>query len=97
MRGQYEPLYKRSIPIQSGNTCVAGLYNSIVFDDEVTRYASIVILINPWLASEEWQNGNSRWDHIDLLGSYAFASRGITAPVNDEVITSFKLQELVQP
>ena len=45
------------------NTCVAG-YNSIRFDDEVTRYLLYRNFYDPY--AREWQNGNSRWDIIDL-------------------------------
>lgn len=74
------------------NTCVAG-YNSIRFDDEVTRYALYRNFYDPY--AREWQNGNSRWDIIDLARAcYALRPEGINWPVNDEGIPSFKLQEL---
>jgi exodeoxyribonuclease-1 len=74
------------------NTCVAG-YNSIRFDDEVTRYTLYRNFYDPY--AREWQNGNSRWDIIDLARAcYALRPDGINWPVNDEGIPSFKLQEL---
>ena len=74
------------------NTCVAG-YNSLRFDDEVTRYALYRNFYDPY--AREWQNGNSRWDIIDLARAcYALRPEGIEWPVNDEGIPSFKLQEL---
>jgi exodeoxyribonuclease I len=74
------------------NTCVAG-YNSIRFDDEVTRYTLYRNFYDPY--AREWQNGNSRWDIIDLARAcYALRPEGINWPVNDEGIPSFKLQEL---
>ena len=45
-------------------TCVAG-YNSIRFDDEVSRYTLYRNFFDPY--AREWQNGNSRWDIIDLV------------------------------
>jgi exodeoxyribonuclease I len=45
-------------------TCVAG-FNSLRFDDEFIRYAFYRQLRDPY--AREWQNGNSRWDLIDLL------------------------------
>lgn len=49
-----------SIPL----TCTAG-YNSIRFDDEVTRHLLYRNFYDPY--AREWQNGNSRWDIIDLV------------------------------
>ena len=40
-------------------TCGIG-YNSIRFDDEITRFALWRSLRDPY--GREWQNGNSRWD-----------------------------------
>jgi len=39
-------------------TCSCG-YNSLRFDDEVTRGALFRNLLDPY--GREWQNGNSRW------------------------------------
>lgn len=46
------------------NTTSLG-YNSIRFDDEVTRYTCYRNFIDPYAWS--WQNGNSRWDLLDVL------------------------------
>lgn len=46
------------------NTCVLG-YNTIRFDDEFTRYGFYRNFIDPY--AREWQNGNTRWDLIDLV------------------------------
>ncbi|KXI30827.1 exodeoxyribonuclease I [Paraglaciecola hydrolytica] len=74
------------------NSCVAG-YNSLRFDDEVTRYTLYRNFYDPY--AREWQNGNSRWDIIDLARAcYALRPEGIEWPLNDEGIPSFKLQEL---
>src|SRR5690606_32359157 len=43
-------------------TCGVG-YNSIRFDDEVTRYTLYRNFYDPY--EREWANGNSRWDIID--------------------------------
>jgi exodeoxyribonuclease-1 len=45
-------------------TCGVG-YNSIRFDDEVTRYGLYRNFYEPY--GREWQNGNSRWDLIDVV------------------------------
>lgn len=74
------------------NTCVAG-YNSLRFDDEVTRYTLYRNFYDPY--AREWQNGNSRWDIIDLARAcYALRPEGIEWPLNDDGIPSFKLQAL---
>ena len=39
-------------------------YNSIRFDDEVTRHLLWRNLIDPY--AREWQNGNGRWDLLDV-------------------------------
>jgi exodeoxyribonuclease I len=56
-------LEKFSVP----GTCGVG-YNSIRFDDEVTRNTLYRNLHDPF--AREWRNGNSRWD---LLGVMRFA------------------------
>src|SRR5690554_8197139 len=49
-------------------TCSVG-YNSIRFDDEVTRFA---LYRNFYDAYErEWRSGNSRWDLIDVVRACA--------------------------
>jgi exodeoxyribonuclease-1 len=45
-------------------TCGVG-YNSLRFDDEVTRNTLYRNLYSPY--DREWQNGNSRWDIIDMV------------------------------
>ena len=45
-------------------TCVSG-FNNIRFDDEFTRHALYRNFFNPY--AHEWQNGNSRWDIIDMV------------------------------
>ncbi|MCP4009335.1 MAG: exodeoxyribonuclease I, partial [Proteobacteria bacterium] len=45
-------------------TCGVG-YNSIRFDDEVTRFNLYRNFYDPY--AREWQNGNSRWDILDLV------------------------------
>ncbi|MFT4861874.1 MAG: exodeoxyribonuclease-1 [Pseudohongiellaceae bacterium] len=75
-------------------TCVVG-YNSIRFDDEVTRQLLYRNFYDPY--AREWQNGNSRWDVIDMARLCA-ATRpeGITWPVRDDGSTSFRLEELTK-
>ncbi len=76
------------------NTCVAG-YNSIRFDDEVSRYGFYRNFYDPY--AREWQQGNSRWDIIDLVRAcYAFRPDGIEWPVKEDGSPSFKLEHLTQ-
>ncbi|SMF04565.1 Exodeoxyribonuclease I subunit C [Alteromonadaceae bacterium Bs31] len=75
------------------NTCVVG-YNSLRFDDEVTRYTLYRNFYDPY--EREWKNGNSRWDIIDMLRlCYALRPEGIEWPVIDER-PSFKLENLTK-
>jgi len=73
-------------------TCGAG-YNSLRFDDAVTRHLLYRNFYDPY--AREWQNGNSRWDVIDLA-RMAFALRpdGIAWPGRDDGSPSFKLEHL---
>lgn len=74
------------------NTCVAG-YNSIRFDDEVSRYTFYRNFYDPY--AREWQNGNSRWDIIDLARAcYALRPEGIEWPTKEDGSPSFKLEDL---
>jgi exodeoxyribonuclease-1 len=72
-------------------TCGSG-YNSLRFDDEVTRYSLYRNFFEPY--GREWQGGNSRWDLIDLVRSaYALRPEGINWPI-DEGRVSLKLESL---
>ena len=73
-------------------TCTVG-YNSIRFDDEVTRYALYRNFYDPY--AREWQNGNSRWDLIDVVRlCYALRPEGIEWPRRENGSPSFRLEEL---
>ncbi|MBC3615799.1 exodeoxyribonuclease I [Vibrio metschnikovii] len=74
------------------NTTSLG-YNSIRFDDEVTRYTCYRNFIDPYAWS--WQQGNSRWDLLDVMRAcHALRPEGIEWPENQEGFTSFKLEHL---
>ncbi len=79
------------------DTCVAG-YNNIRFDDEVTRYMLYRNFYDPY--AREWQNGNSRWDIIDMVRAcYALRPEGINWPTveRDGVeVVSFRLELLTK-
>ncbi len=73
-------------------TCSTG-YNSIRFDDEVTRNTLYRNFFDPYI--REWKNGNSRWDIIDLTRAMsALRPEGINWPINEEGRASFRLEEL---
>ena len=75
------------------NTCGVG-YNSLRFDDEVTRFTLYRNFYDPY--AREWQQGNSRWDIIDLVRmTYALRPAGITWPQHEDGQPSFKLEDLV--
>ncbi|WP_238946896.1 exodeoxyribonuclease I [Seongchinamella unica] len=73
-------------------TCGVG-YNSLRFDDEVTRYTLYRNFCDPY--AREWQNGNSRWDIIDMVRAcYALRPEGIEWPLREDGLPSFRLEDL---
>ncbi len=73
-------------------TCGAG-YNSLRFDDEVTRYTLYRNFHDPY--AREWQHGNSRWDIIDLVRTAcALRPEGIEWPLREDGLPSFRLEDL---
>ncbi|WP_163558163.1 exodeoxyribonuclease I [Halomonas sp. NO4] len=73
-------------------TCALG-YNSLRFDDEVSRHLFYRNLLDPY--SREWQNGNSRWDLIDAVRAFhALRPEGIVWPKRDDGAPSFRLEDL---
>jgi exodeoxyribonuclease-1 len=68
-------------------------YNTIRFDDEVTRFLFWRNLIDPY--AREWQNGCGRWDLLDVLRcAYALRPEGIEWPRHEDGRPSFKLEHL---
>lgn len=75
-------------------TCVSG-FNSIRFDDEVTRHLLYRCFHDPY--EREWKNGNSRWDIIDLLRmTYALRPEGINWPIKADGSPSFRLEDFTR-
>jgi exodeoxyribonuclease-1 len=75
-------------------TCTVG-YNSIRFDDEVTRYTLYRNFYDPY--AREWQNGCSRWDIIDMLRlTRALRPEGIEWPSYDDGTPSLRLEDLTR-
>ena len=72
-------------------------YNSIRFDDEVTRHLFWRNLMDPY--AREWQNGCSRWDLLDVVrATWALRPDGIVWPQHTTGAMagrpSFKLEHL---
>ncbi|HUA79395.1 MAG TPA: exodeoxyribonuclease I, partial [Dyella sp.] len=73
-------------------TCGVG-YNSLRFDDEFTRQLLYRNFFEPY--GREWENGNSRWDLIDLVRMCAaLRPEGIVWPTHEDGTPSFKLEHL---
>ncbi|MEQ1689588.1 MAG: exodeoxyribonuclease I, partial [Sphingopyxis sp.] len=74
------------------NTIGVG-YNTIRFDDEITRFLFWRNLIDPY--AREWQNGCGRWDILDVVrAAYALRPDGINWPTGVDGRTSFRLELL---
>ena len=72
-------------------TCTAG-YNSLRYDDEMTRFSLYRNFFDPY--AREWQSGNSRWDLLDALrAAHALRPDGIQWP-RQEGFTSLRLEAL---
>ncbi|MES2582516.1 MAG: exodeoxyribonuclease I [Pseudomonadota bacterium] len=68
-------------------------YNTIRFDDEITRFMFWRNLIDPY--AREWQNLCGRWDLLDVVRTaYALRPEGIQWPTKPEGGASFKLTDL---
>jgi exodeoxyribonuclease-1 len=74
------------------NTCTLG-YNNLRFDDEVTRNTLYRNFYDPY--AREWQNGNSRWDLIDVVrAARALRPDGVQWVNSAEGKPSFRLDQL---
>jgi len=79
-------------------------YNTIRFDDEVTRHLLWRNLIDPY--AREWQNDCGRWDLLDVVRmAYALRPEGIEWPMKPDerrpgeagaLRPSFKLEDLAR-
>lgn len=73
-------------------TCGVG-YNTIRFDDEVTRHGLYRNFFDAY--EREWKNGNSRWDIIDMARlTAALRPEGIEWPQDSQGRPSFRLELL---
>ena len=70
-------------------------YNTIRFDDEVTRFLFWRNLIDPY--AREWQNNCGRWDLLDVVRmTYALRPEGIEWPRREDGRPSFRLEDLAR-
>ncbi|MCP8463162.1 exodeoxyribonuclease I [Pseudomonas sp. ZM23] len=91
--GEAEFMTRLHAELAQPGTCVAG-YNTLRFDDEVTRYSLYRNFFDPY--AREWQGGNSRWDLIDMVRTaYALRPEGIVWPQQDGNVT-LKLERLTE-
>jgi exodeoxyribonuclease-1 len=68
-------------------------YNTIRFDDEITRFLFWRNLIDPY--AREWQNHCGRWDILDMVRTaYALRPEGINWPKHPDGRPSFRLEDL---
>lgn len=78
--------------MQRPGTCSLG-YNSLRFDDEITRFASYRNFFPPY--AREYGEGRSRWDLIDATRAvHALRPSGIEWPTRDDGLPSFRLEDL---
>ncbi|GAB3679708.1 exodeoxyribonuclease I [Salinisphaera aquimarina] len=95
-RGVPEPEFIERIVSEMAvpGTCNVG-YNSLRFDDEVTRHTLWRNFFDPY--AREWQNGCSRWDIIDMVRlAYALRPDGIEWPLREDGAPSFRLEDLAK-
>ena len=70
-------------------------YNTIRFDDEITRFMFWRNLIDPY--AREWQNGCGRWDLLDVVRMvYALRPEGMVWPRKEDGTVSFRLEDLAR-
>lgn len=68
-------------------------YNTLRFDDEVTRFLFWRNLMDPY--AREWRDGCGRWDLMDVVRcAYALRPQGIEWPTDENGRVRFKLEML---
>src|SRR5450631_408262 len=92
--GVPEHVFARAIEHQFAMPGTVGVgYNSIRFDDEVTRHLFWRNLIDPY--AREWQNDCARWDLLHVVRTaWALRPDGLAWPTRDDGRPSFKLEDL---
>lgn len=93
-RGVPEHAFAGAIEQQLARPGTVGVgYNSIRFDDEVTRFLFWRNLLDPY--AREWQNECGRWDLLDVVRvTHALRPEGIEWPKHEDGRASFKLEHL---
>ena len=92
--GLPEPEFFRRINQEMSypDTCTTG-YNSMNYDEEVTRFGLWRSLIPVY--NREFENNNSRWDLLPVMAAYASLKiPGVVIPTNEEGQTTLKLEAL---
>jgi exodeoxyribonuclease-1 len=89
--GLPEPEFAARIEAELARAGTIGTgYNSMRFDDEVTRHLFWRNLIDPY--AREYANGCSRWDLLDVVRcAWALRPEGIAWPTGDDGKPSFRL------
>ena len=93
-KGVIEAEFMRQIheQLSQPNTCTLG-YNSIRFDDEMTRHSFYRNFYDAY--EREWRNGNSRWDLLDVFrAAQALRPDGFNWVYDEEHKPIFKLDQL---
>lgn len=89
---EYEFARRIHDEMMASGTCAVG-FNTLRFDDEVTRHLFYRNFFDPYL--REWFGGNSRWDLIDVMRLWhALRPQGLVWPQREDGATSFKLGHL---
>ena len=93
-RGVPERQFAARIEAEMAQPGTVGVgYNTIRFDDEITRFMFWRNLIDPY--AREWQHDCGRWDLLDVVRTaYALRPDGITWPRKADGSPSFKLTDL---
>lgn len=95
-RGVPEHEFARRIEAELALPGTIGVgYNTIRFDDEVTRFLFWRNLLDPY--AREWQNQCGRWDLLDVVRlAYALRPDGIQWPTGPDGKPSFRLEHLTR-
>ena len=95
-RGVAEREFASAIEAELARPGTVGVgYNTLRFDDEVTRHLFWRTLIDPY--AREWQNDCGRWDLMDVVRcAYALRPEGIEWPRHEDGRVSFKLEDLAK-
>jgi exodeoxyribonuclease-1 len=93
-RGVPEHAFANQVLQALGEPGTVGVgYNTIRFDDEVTRHLFWRNLIDPY--GREWQNQCGRWDLLDTVRcAWSLRPEGLQWPAHDDGRVSFKLEHL---